>query len=109
MSELSERDLRKVHLVTYEGVDATTAEDFLCAMEAAGADDPEGYASFLVELDARIARAREAAETRGAARNARSAIESALRSASGRPTPVRVREIQGALAEHVMVDFGAAR
>ena len=109
MSELSERDLRKVHLVTYEGVDAATAEDFLSAMEAAGATDPDGYAAFVAALDERMARARSASETRGAARNARSAIESAFRAASGRPTPARVREIQSALGEHILVDFGTAR
>lgn len=100
MSELPPRERRKIHLITYEGVSAREAEDFLVTMEAAGESDPEGYASFLTALDERIEQAKGAADARGAVRNARSAIESALRASSGRPTAGRVREIQRALSEH---------
>lgn len=100
MTELSIRDLRKVHLVTYEGVTPGEAEDFLATMEAAGETDPDGYASFLSALDERIEQARGSANARGDVRNARSAIEAALRASSGRPTAGRVREIQRALEEH---------
>jgi hypothetical protein len=96
MSDQSNRERRKHHLVIHEGVTPKEAEDFLETMELAGRTDAEGYAQFLLALDERV----DEAASKDAELAARKRVEEVVKASSGRLTQSRVRDIQRSLGGH---------